>query len=142
MAAPAGLFLCADGAWLYDGDPVSHVRLCALLHRSIARDPAGGWMVTTGRDVLPFDCEDTPLRVLSVSLQQEGAWLSFSNERRELLNPQTLVLELEAGWRCMSSGGLPARFTRTAQLQLMDAAEEVPGGYALRLGGRLAAVVA
>ena len=56
-----GLYLRADGTWLHDGQEVTHARLAALLHRSIAVDPAGGFLVTTGRDRLPFACEDTPL---------------------------------------------------------------------------------
>ena len=55
-----GLYLDKAGNWFHDGDAVRHRRLEALLHRSVARDESGALVVTTGRDVLPFVCEDTP----------------------------------------------------------------------------------
>jgi len=131
-----GLYLRADGTWLHDGQEVTHARLSALLHHSIAVDPAGGWMVTTGRDRLPFACEDTPLRVLAATIQPEDVVaLTFSNGQSQPLVVASLTVDPDASWRCVSREGLPARFTRAAVLSLAHAVDEQGGMYVLRLGG-------
>lgn len=136
-----GLFLCGDGTWLHDGDPVTHPRLADLLHASIARDTDGQLCVTTGRDRLPFTCEDLPLRVLWVEQNPDGVMMHLSNGREELLDPGTLVVDRDHRWRCLTSAGLGARFSRPAQLQLMDSVEEdTQGEFMLRVGARTVAL--
>ena len=119
MTSPTrGLYLLADGTWLHDGDRVEHARLAALLHRSIARAADGTFIVTTGRDILPMACEDTPLRVLRVVGDADGPVLVFSNEKEAPLDPGLLSVDGDGSLRTEGPGGLPARFTRAAQLQL------------------------
>ncbi len=131
-----GLYLRADGTWLHDGQEVTHARLAALLHRSIAVDPAGGFLVTTGRDRLPFACEDTPLRVLGATIQPDHVVrLELSHGQSQPLVVESLTVDPDASWRCVSQDGLPARFTRAAVLSLAPAVDQQGGMYVLRLGG-------
>ncbi|MEW5847216.1 MAG: hypothetical protein AB2A00_00330 [Myxococcota bacterium] len=134
--AQHGLYLRRDGTWLEDGEEVTHPRLAALLHRSIARAPDGSLVVTTGRDVRPIACEDLPLRVLWVDLPGDDVLLHLSNERTEPLKPESLLVDVDDSWRCLADGNLGARFTRAAQLQLAEHVTEESGGFVLRVGAR------
>lgn len=134
---PSNLYLKADGTWLHEGTPVEHARLAALLHRSITAGPDGKAVVSTnGQDAGAFDCEDTPLRVLGAFLDGAGIQVTLSNERTELLEPDTIEVHDDGSWTCVNTQGLTARFTRQAQLALMDCVEEAAGGYVLNVAGR------
>lgn len=132
-----GLYLRADGTWFHDGQEVTHARLAALLHRCIARGAAGEPVVTTGRDVMAFTCEDTPLRVLSARVDGERVLLALSHQHEQPLQEATLEVDGDGSWRCQSTEGLAARFTRAAVLMLADHVDEdAAGGHLLRVGGR------
>ena len=64
--APAGLFFSRRGNWFHDGDRIFHAGLSGLLDRSVARADEGDLVVTTGRDVMTFACEDAPVMVREV----------------------------------------------------------------------------
>jgi hypothetical protein len=81
--APAGLFLSRRGNWFHDGQRVKHERLELLLTGSIARDAAGGLIVTTGRDVLPFVAEDAPVVVVAVDASAAGVFAVCEGGHRE-----------------------------------------------------------
>ncbi|MFZ9889483.1 MAG: hypothetical protein ACO3JL_18465, partial [Myxococcota bacterium] len=66
---PIHLRLTRSGVWCDGAHEIRHRRLCALLDRSIARDGEGRLVVTTGRDVMPFVCDDAPLRVTTASVR-------------------------------------------------------------------------
>lgn len=104
-----GLFLDRHGAWFHDGDPVRHARLAALLHRSIARDPAGHLIVTTGRDAQPFVAEDAPLLVRTL----DGDDLVLSNETRAPLGDRPLYIDDDGRVR-VAVGAFWALLSRSA----------------------------
>lgn len=70
--APAGLFFSRLGHWFHDGDRIFHAGLSGLLDRSVARADDDTLIVTTGRDVLPFEVEDAPLLVRRVDQASDG----------------------------------------------------------------------
>lgn len=79
------------GEWIHDGTVLRHRRMCALLHRSIARDDAGGLVVTTGRDVLPIQCHDTPFFIIDVRTETDDTIiLRLSDDSEEILTTQGL----------------------------------------------------
>jgi len=78
---PTGLALDAAGRWFHDAQWVRHARLSRLLDESVARDASGALIVTTGRDVMPFVCEDTPLFVVTVEGPDQGPRLLLSDGR-------------------------------------------------------------
>jgi len=116
--APAGLFLSKYGTWFHDGDQLHHKRMAGLLHRSIARDDAGGLLVTTGRDRLPFVAECAPFVVRSV----DGATIALSDDVHEELAPSTLFCMRDDGALFVSvkDSGFWALLSRNAQHALQD----------------------
>ena len=144
--APAGLYFSRQGHWLHDGDRLFHERLSDLLHRHVRRDDAGGLIVTTGRDAVPFVCEDCPLVVRELRFDDVGdASIRLSDGTVEgLAGP--IVVGADDRWRVpVRDGTFWALLHRnsTQQLEaLLDAGDGdgvVVGddaGLALRLGSR------
>lgn len=132
-----GLFLKQDGAWLHDGDLVSHPRLAQLLHRCIKRKDTGELGVTTGRDWLPFECEDAPLRVMSVKhLHGSQLELLLSNRTRFLMVPadHALVIDPHDQWRTgVTDQRLWARWTRKALQSIQPLVEQIDDQFILQL---------
>jgi hypothetical protein len=87
-----GLFLSAEGHWFHDGDAVRHVRLCALLTRSITRDAQDALMVSTGRDQLPFTAEDAPFQVLTWQWSSGSLSMELSDGSHEVLDERAVFL--------------------------------------------------
>ncbi len=116
--APAGLFLSRKGNWFHDGQRVGHLRLEALLTGAVSRDDAGGLIVTTGRDVLPFVAEDAPLFVISVDFAAVPVELVLSDGKREPLTG--IVIGPDDRFRAAVHGGrFWALFIRSAA-QLLE----------------------
>ncbi len=131
------MFLDRRGRWFHDGQHVRHERLSRLLHRSIARDAAGRLVVTTGRDVMPFVCEDTPLFVRSVRPEGDALVLVLSDERTEPLTDQVVHFSDDDRLRVLVHGGSlwalaerPAHQALQARLRLVgdDLRLDVAGG--------------
>ncbi len=133
--APEGLFLDADGRWFHDGDGVRHERLCALLNRSIARNESGELIVTTGRDVLPFIAERTPLLISTVRESAGRPVVVLSDQSEEAIE-ETKVVADESGafFAVVKEGRFWARCARPAVQWLMGRlAADNAGGYRLDL---------
>ena len=103
--APSGLFLSRRGAWYHDGTRVRHARLEALLHASIAREPHGGLIVTTGRDSLPFVSEDAPLQVRTLRHTPDDLVLLLSDGREEPVAGRAFFMDAAGRVRCAVRGG-------------------------------------
>ncbi len=128
-----GLWLDRDGRWFHDGQHVRHVRLGALLWRSIARDDAGSLIVTTGRDVLPFAAEDAPLQARTVSQGPDGLVLKLCNATDLRLTPDTPILVDDEGQMRVATpdGRFWVRLLKPAAQAVMGAAHEHDGRLAL-----------
>ena len=112
--APPGLFLSRRGNWFHDGDRVRHERLAQLLSGSVARDAAGGLVVTTGRDTLPFVAEDAPLQVRSVEVDDDVVTLLLSDQTREALGAVVVVGAEQRLRVAVRAGAFWALLTRSA----------------------------
>jgi len=73
--------------------------------------------------------------VLGAHVAEDGVHLALSNERKELLDAASVRVHGNGSWTCINSQGLTARFTRQAQMALMECVEEDAAGYLLRVGG-------
>jgi hypothetical protein len=131
------LRLLRDGRWLHDGGEVKHARLAALLHRSIARDEDGALIVTTGRDRLPFECEDAPFRVITVRRRGHAWTLVLSDGGEEsLVADEELLIDDDGAVRSRVKGGrFWALWSRSAAQAVASVVDEelrvrVEGGHA------------
>jgi len=136
LRASSGLSIDEEGRFLHRGEPITHRRTLEVLWSSLARGPAGRWMVRIGRESAYVSVAETPWAV-GVSVPgpeaREGAppELSLPDGSREPLDPATLSLGADGVLRCRVKGGERARLTRAGQIALGLALEEDPPGSGL-----------
>jgi hypothetical protein len=141
-----GLVLHRDGRFTHEGQPIRHEKLRAAFERGVRWLPREGkYVVTLGHFRGQLDVEEAGFFVRSVDL--ERGTLALSDGTRESLEPgslRTSALDRDALLctvkRDVAPFGLPARFTRSAQAELLAAVERDGEGYALRLAGALHAL--
>lgn len=139
---PFGLVLHRDGRFTHEGHPIRNARLRAAFERSVRYLPEEGkYVVQLGHFRGEVEVEEAGFFVRSVDLARGTIALSDGSE--EPLDPATLhasahdpdVLLCRVKAQLVP-GGLPARFDRDAQGELLQAVEEGEGGLVLRLAGR------
>jgi hypothetical protein len=132
---PTGLVLVRDGSFRHEGVPVTHRRLLAALQRGVAFDAAeGAFVVRLGRFRGKIDVEDTPF--FATAYDAARCEVELSDRSAEALRAETLRFDSDGVLRCTLVSGFEARFTRTAQAQLLDCVEPRGAYYALRAGDR------
>jgi hypothetical protein len=138
-----GLVLHRDGRLRHEGQPIRNARLRAAFERGVRYLPAEGkYVVTVGHFRGQLDVEECGFFVRSVDLATGAIALSDgSQERLDTASLRTSALDAHALLctvkRDLVADGLPARFQRSAQAELLLAVEETPEGVALRIAGAL-----
>ncbi len=142
-----GLMLHYDGSWSHEGVPILHPRLRAAFDRSVRWLPGERkYVVQLGRFRGQIDVEEAAFFVRAVDL--DAGEVALSDGSRERLDPETLRLStLDGALLCRvareaTPEGVPARFTRSAQAELLLAVEEGDEGPALPLAGTRVALPA
>lgn len=137
-----GLVLHRDGRFLHEGAPVTHARLRAAFERGVRYLPAEGkYVVTLGHFRGQVDVEECGFFVRRVDLEagmvalSDGSLDSLdpASLRASALDPDVLLCTVK---RHLAPYGLPARFERGAQADLLAAVEGAPDGWWLHVGGR------
>lgn len=139
---PFGLCLHRDGRFTHEGVPIRNRRLRAAFERSVRFLPVEGkYVVQLGRFRGEVEVEEAGYFVRRVDLAH--GTLALSDGSEEALDPGSLrpsALDRDALLctvkRALVAAGLPARFERGAQAELLLAVEEGPEGLFLRLDGR------
>jgi hypothetical protein len=140
---PFGLVLHRDGRFTHEGLPIRNVRLRALFERSVRFLPAEGkYVVQVAHFRGEVEVEEAGFFVRTVDLAR--GTLALSDRSEEPLDPATLRPSARDSdallctvKRELVAGGLPARFDRGAQAELLLAIEETADGLALRVAGAL-----
>lgn len=140
---PFDLVLHRDGRFRHEGAPITHPRLRALFERSVRYLPdEAKYVVQVGRFRGQIELEEAGFFVRDLDLARGTIALSDRTEERldpttlrpSALDPDALLCSVK---RALVAGGLPARFERGAQAELLLAVEETPRGPALRIAGVL-----
>lgn len=138
---PLGLVLHRDGHFTHEGIPLRNARLRALFDRSVRYLPEEGrYVVQVGRFRGQVEVEEAGFFVRD--FDPERGTIRLSDRSEERLEPASLRTSPYDGALLCSvkhdlvAQGLSARFTRTAQAELLQAVEETAEGPALRLAGR------
>jgi hypothetical protein len=130
-----------DGRFLHEGGPVTNRRLLAAFERGVRWLPAEGkYVVMLGHFRGQVDVEEAGFFVRGVDLDAGRVALSDgSQDRFELaslrastLDPDVLLCTVK---RDLTPYGVAARFTRSAQAELLVAVEEQEGALLLRVAG-------
>jgi hypothetical protein len=141
-----GLVLHRDGRFLHEGHPVTNRRLRAAFDRGVRWLPADGkYVVTLGHFRGQVDVEEAGFFVRSIDLATGRIALSDGTEdrlepaslRASALDPDVLLCTVK---RDLGPFGVPARFSRSAQAELLAAVEESGAGLVLRIAGENYAV--
>jgi hypothetical protein len=140
---PFGLVLQRDGRFTHEGVPIRNRKLRAAFERGVRYLPAEGiYVVQLGRFRGWLEVEEAGFFVRRVD--PERGCVALSDGSEEPLDPATLRLSthdpdvlLCTVKRALVPGGLPARFERGAQAELLLAVEDTARGPALRLAGAL-----
>jgi hypothetical protein len=139
---PFGLRLHHDGRWSHEGQPFRHRRLREHLDRSVAYLPEPRKFVVTLRHFRgEIEVEEAAFFVRA--FDPATGRIALSDRSEETLVPASLALSpLDGALLCrvkreLAPEGLLARFTHGAHAELMEAVEETPAGFALRVAGRL-----
>lgn len=134
------LMLSADGRWLYQGEPITHPGLVAILEQNYARDEAGRYIVSLklpgGVQQVLVAYADTPYFVKDVDVGPAGQATVRLNDGRTLpLRADRLRMRESGKGYLRVSDDEWAAFTRQAELRLAAVLEERDGRAGLRLGG-------
>jgi hypothetical protein len=142
-----GLVLHRDGRFLHEGAPVTNRRLRAAFDRGVRWLPAEGkYVVTLGHFRGQVDVEEAGFFVRSLDLARGTIALSDRTEealdaaslRASALDPDVLLCTVK---RALTPYGVPARFERGAQAELLAALEQgEDGGWVLPIVGRRVAL--
>jgi hypothetical protein len=140
---PFGLVLHRDGRFTHEGFPIRNPRLRALFERSVRYLPEEGkYVVQVAHFRGQLEVEEAGFFVRAVDLPRGTLALSDRSEeplepatlRPSPLDPDALLCTVK---RELVPGGLPARFERGAQAELLLAVEEGEDGPALPVAGAL-----
>jgi hypothetical protein len=136
---PFGLVLHRDGSWSHEGVPLRNARLRAAFDRSVRFLPEPGvYVVQLGRFRGQIEVEEAGFFVRE--FDAATGRIRLSDRSAEPLEPASLRVSPRDGAllctvkRELSTGGLPARFERSAQADLLLAVEPGPAGPRLRIG--------
>ena len=139
---PFGLRLHHDGRWSHEGQPIGNRRLREHFDRSVLYLAAERKYVVTLRHFRgEIELEEAAFFVREVDLDRGTLRLSDGSE--EPLEVASLRCSpIDGAWLCsvkreLEPGGLAARFSHSAQAELLGAVEETDDAPALRLCGRL-----
>ena len=136
-----GLVLHRDGRFLHEGAPIENARLRAAFDRGVVYLPAEGkYVVTLGHFRGQVDIEEAGFFVRSVDLDagvlvlSDGSVDRFdpASLRPSALDPDVLLCTVK---NALAPYGLPARFERGAQAELLAAIEQDADGVFVRVRG-------
>lgn len=140
---PFGLVLHHDGCWTHEGAPIQNRKIRELFDRSVVYLPdEDKYIVKLGRFRGQIEIEEAGFFVKSIDLVQGSVHLSDGSVDR--LEASSLEVSGRDGAllcrvkRALVPSGLLARFSHSAQAELLGAVEEAPegGGWVVMLAGR------
>ena len=122
------------GTWFEDGVAVEHPRICAAFDRWVHRAPDGRYCLKNEIHWLYVEIEGPPVFVRAARVVDGRVELYLSDQRREVLEGETLRQGPEGALYCTVRGGtLAARFDNAAAMQLEDVIDEDDEGVFVRL---------
>jgi hypothetical protein len=133
----SGLELDEQLVWWHDGERVEHPKVIEAFNRGLRALEDGRYKLEFGNDWCFVKVHGPAFGVVAVDVSDEGLSVRLSDRTAELLDPSTLSVNAEGVLFARVKNGLAtARFSRDAQFQLGDLAEDGGKGPVLRAGGR------
>ena len=130
--------IAADGTWHYNGSPIARERLVQLFARILRREPDGSFVLVTPVEKMQIEVEDAPFAAVEIAASGEGEGRSIvlrTNVGDVVTlgpdHPLRVARERQTDGfvpYVKVRGGLEARLTRAAALELVDLAQEDADG--------------
>jgi uncharacterized protein len=132
----SSIVLDREGRFLHDGTLIEHPGIVAAFRKWIARGEGGRFILRASEREWCFLTVEGPASwVEDVAWRGDGATLGLWDGTREPLDPSSLRIDAEGVLTCIVRG-LPARFSRHAQLALGERlGADADGAFVLDLGG-------
>lgn len=132
----------ADGHFWHEGVRVDHPGLANAMATWVSKHPTNGrWVLENGWDWCYIQVDDVPLLVRAARVDRDGVRVTLSDGSEEKLDPAGMTVDGDGVIRCTvhpsaRGGPYPAKFTRHAQLAVVDRLEEdEQGQFLLRTDG-------
>jgi hypothetical protein len=127
------LRISREGAWLHEGEEVTHAGILANLRGNLHVD-ADGHYLQVGPVRVPVEVEDAPFVILRVEREAEQLMVTVNDLSREPLRPGTLRFGADGAPYCrIKQGRFEARLSRAAAYQLLQHVEYDEAGGAATL---------
>ena len=121
----SGIRLDPQGRFWHDGEPVVNEAIARAWHKGLERAEDGRYLIRFGWDWAFVTVDDAPWIVQRVRPDDGAALrLLLSDESEERLQPHTLARSSDDVLYCRVKGDERARFSRQAQVDLMDHLQE------------------
>ncbi len=122
----------ADGTWTYGGETIVHREVLKLFKRSLRPARGSGWELRLSEQIWPVEVRDTPFFVTAVRPRGEGEYeIRLDDGSAEVLDPGTLASDSRGFKTSVKGGAFPARFLRTAYIDIAHCLEVGSGGRLL-----------
>lgn len=133
----SGIELDAKLRWWHDGEPVEHPNIIEAFNRGLRVTDDGRYKLEIGNDWCFVKVHGAAFGVVAVDVADEGVSVRLSDRTAEALDPATLAVGDDGVLTAKVKGGrATARFSRDAQFQLGELAEQTERGAVLRVAGR------
>ncbi len=127
------LRITRDGAWLHDGEEVTHPGILESLRSGLRVDEQGHYL-EIGSVRVPVEVDDAPFVVVRVEPEGERLMMTLDDLSREPLAVDTLSVDQAGIPYCRVKGGcFLARLSRAATYQLLDRVEMDDRGEVVNL---------
>lgn len=129
------IVLDREGRFRHDGSLIEHPRIVAAFRRWLTREPGGRFVLrASDRDWCFVTVQGAATWVEDVAIEGDQVTVGLWDGTREPLDPATLRLDGD-GVLAATVRGLPARFSRHAQLALGARLEPAADGWVLAVAG-------
>ena len=138
----------ANGDWYHEGGKIKRPQLVKLFSRVLRRETDGEYYLVTPAEKWRIRVEDTPLLIVTMTIgsradsraesSQEITFTTNTDEQLVLGNQYPLTVSTVNNQPrpvVALNNGLTAKLSRNVFYQLVDAAEQHAGGYAVRSQG-------
>ena len=140
---PCLIYIDKDGCWYHKGQEMIRRDIVKLFYQNMTCLQDGTHIIELNGQRCFIELEDTAFVIWSVAFQKDDEsgdmayFLKLSDDSREMLNPETLVIGTNNVLYCrVKDRKFPARFNRASYYQLADFIEEDQGSFYLPLNGK------
>ena len=126
-----------EGNWRHEGVRITHEKTISLFFSALDREENGRYFIQVGNEKAYVNIDDAPFVATSLRMTKEGIRLTFQDNSREILDPETLWFTSENIPYCkIRNRKMTAKLSRTAYYELAEYISEDGDGFVLTIKGK------